>query len=196
MELITILNRCHHFRGFVYHQARLTSDPRALRSPCGRASVPPPSAHAAIRPHPATINSPNGALSSSRCGLLHLPVVRHAARRLPSLRCQRRRRSPLARWQTYLNRSRHVVPGPLGAPPVLERNRRGVSLPGRRSSMPSSTLSPGASNTGLWDRSMPPAWTRSNTPTATGTRRSSVLTFSRKPFSNFGNTVRLGRQVP
>src|SRR5881392_997135 len=26
MELITILNRCHRFRGFVYHRARFTSD--------------------------------------------------------------------------------------------------------------------------------------------------------------------------
>jgi hypothetical protein len=26
MELITILNRCHHFRGFVYDRARFTPD--------------------------------------------------------------------------------------------------------------------------------------------------------------------------
>lgn len=26
LQLITILNRCHHFSGFVYHQARFGSD--------------------------------------------------------------------------------------------------------------------------------------------------------------------------
>ena len=30
MELITILNRCHRFRGFVYHQARFTSDHKSI----------------------------------------------------------------------------------------------------------------------------------------------------------------------
>jgi transposase len=30
MELITILNRCHHFRGFVYHRARFTPDHKSI----------------------------------------------------------------------------------------------------------------------------------------------------------------------
>jgi transposase len=30
MELITILNRCHHFRGFVYHHARFTMDRKSI----------------------------------------------------------------------------------------------------------------------------------------------------------------------
>jgi transposase len=30
MELITILNRCHRFRGFVYHGARFTSDHKSI----------------------------------------------------------------------------------------------------------------------------------------------------------------------
>ena len=30
MELITILNRCHHFRGFVYHQARFSADHKCI----------------------------------------------------------------------------------------------------------------------------------------------------------------------
>jgi hypothetical protein len=30
MELLTILNRCHHFRGFVYHGARFTSDSKSI----------------------------------------------------------------------------------------------------------------------------------------------------------------------
>src|ERR1041385_1378368 len=30
MELLTILNRCHHFRGFVYHRARFTPDRKSI----------------------------------------------------------------------------------------------------------------------------------------------------------------------
>ena len=30
MELITILNRCHRFRGFVYHRARFNSDHKSI----------------------------------------------------------------------------------------------------------------------------------------------------------------------
>ena len=30
MELITILNRCHRFRGFVYHQARFSADKKSI----------------------------------------------------------------------------------------------------------------------------------------------------------------------
>jgi transposase len=30
MELITILNRCHRFRGFVYHQARFPADQKCV----------------------------------------------------------------------------------------------------------------------------------------------------------------------
>jgi len=29
MELITILNRCHHFRSFVYQHARLSADQKS-----------------------------------------------------------------------------------------------------------------------------------------------------------------------
>src|SRR6266536_6712664 len=30
MELITILNHCHHFRGFVYHHARFAPDKKTI----------------------------------------------------------------------------------------------------------------------------------------------------------------------
>jgi transposase len=43
MELITILNRCHRFPGFVYHGAKFSSDKKALevrvRPRCGSAAV-------------------------------------------------------------------------------------------------------------------------------------------------------------
>ena len=30
MELTTILNRCHHFRGFVYKHARFSTDKKSI----------------------------------------------------------------------------------------------------------------------------------------------------------------------
>src|SRR5215471_18077765 len=30
LQLITILNRCYHFRGFVYHRARITTDQKSI----------------------------------------------------------------------------------------------------------------------------------------------------------------------
>lgn len=61
MELITILNRCHRFREFVYHRARFTFDHKSIEISVRPASVPSPSAHAAVRTRPATINFPSGA---------------------------------------------------------------------------------------------------------------------------------------
>ena len=43
MELLTILNRCHHFRGFVYHRARFSPDHK-----CIEVSVRPRKRSAAI----------------------------------------------------------------------------------------------------------------------------------------------------
>jgi hypothetical protein len=52
MQLITILNRCHRFPGFVYHQARFSSDHRSIeiavrprkgsRAVCSRCHQPGP----------------------------------------------------------------------------------------------------------------------------------------------------------
>ena len=52
MDLITILNRCHHFRGFVYHHARFTPDHKSIEisvrprqgsaSHCSRCHQPAP----------------------------------------------------------------------------------------------------------------------------------------------------------
>jgi hypothetical protein len=56
MELITILNRCHRFRGFVYQQARFSVDKKSIEvAENDRARVPPhsarlPFAGARIRP--------------------------------------------------------------------------------------------------------------------------------------------------
>ena len=52
LQLITILNRCHHFPGFVYHQARFSSDHKSIeiavrprkgsRAVCSRCHQPEP----------------------------------------------------------------------------------------------------------------------------------------------------------
>ena len=74
MELTTILNRCHHFRGFVYEHARFSTDKRSievvLRPRKGSAAV----CSRCHFLHPATTNSRNAVLnlflsgdSSSSC---------------------------------------------------------------------------------------------------------------------------------
>jgi transposase len=64
-ELITILNRCHRFRGFVYQHAHFNADKKSIE-----VAVRPRKGSAAVcsrchLPAPVTTNSPNGALSSS-----------------------------------------------------------------------------------------------------------------------------------
>jgi hypothetical protein len=56
MELITILNRCHRFRGFVYQQAHFSADKksieagRPLAKGFGRSPLTLPLAGARLRP--------------------------------------------------------------------------------------------------------------------------------------------------
>ena len=63
LQLITILNRCHRFPGFVYQQARFSSDHQSIEIAVRPRKGPRPSVRAAISPPPATINSPNGVSS-------------------------------------------------------------------------------------------------------------------------------------
>jgi transposase len=48
MELITILNRCHRFRGFVYQHAYFSANKKSIEVASDRARVRPQSARAAI----------------------------------------------------------------------------------------------------------------------------------------------------
>jgi cytochrome c biogenesis protein CcdA len=68
MELITILNRCHRFRGFVYQQARFSVDKKSIevaeRPRKGSAALCSP----AICRRPDTTNSRSDVLSSFLCG--------------------------------------------------------------------------------------------------------------------------------
>ena len=67
MELITILNRWHRFRGFVYQHAYFSADKKSIE-----VAVRPRKGSAAVCSLPfagvVTTNSPNGALNSFPCG--------------------------------------------------------------------------------------------------------------------------------
>jgi hypothetical protein len=68
MELTTILNRCHHFRGIVYEHARFSTDKRSievvLRPRKGSATV----CSRCHLPAPGYDQLPSGASSLSLCG--------------------------------------------------------------------------------------------------------------------------------
>jgi len=67
LHVITILNRSHHFRGFVYQYARFASGHKSIEI-----AVRPRKGSVAIcsrchQPAPVTINSLSGATNSSLC---------------------------------------------------------------------------------------------------------------------------------
>ena len=65
MELITILNRRHRFRGFVYHGARFTSDQkRQIRARMRSAAI----CSRRHQPAPGNDQLPERGFGSSRCG--------------------------------------------------------------------------------------------------------------------------------
>jgi hypothetical protein len=124
MELITILNRCHRFRGFVYQHAYFSADQkrievsRAAAQGFGRSLLALPFAGARLRP-------PRRAALRvhSLVGVSRLPSVHHAARRLsPLWRCRCRRTSK-GRRQTHPDQGLHALPSPVGAATVMERDR-------------------------------------------------------------------------
>jgi hypothetical protein len=55
LQGITILNRRHHFRGFVYQYDRFAFDHKASKSPCGRAKARWRFVPAAISRRPAVL---------------------------------------------------------------------------------------------------------------------------------------------
>jgi hypothetical protein len=122
-ERITILNRCHRFRGFVYQPAWHRSG-RATAQGFGRSLLALPFCR-----RPVTTNSPNGALSSSPLGASRLPSesVRYAARRVSPLRRCGCRRSSLGRRQMPTDQSLHALTSPLAAAMVVETDGGGIS---------------------------------------------------------------------
>ena len=127
LQLITILNRCHRFPGFVYRNARFSPDHKSIEI-----AVRPRKGSAAVCSRCRQPAPGYDQLSERRFefipfrGFLGFSALLHAARRLPNLPGGRRRGSAVGRRKAYADPSVHAVSGPLGAPPVVERNRRGV----------------------------------------------------------------------
>src|SRR5690242_14961441 len=127
MELITILNRCHRFRGFVYQHAHFSADKKSIE--------------VAVRPRKG---------SAAICSRCHLPApgydqlaerrfefiplwgflvfLLYTMRRVDCRRCcVWLSKSPLGRRQTHTDQSLHAIPGPLGTATVMERDGGGSS---------------------------------------------------------------------
>ena len=68
MELTTILNHCHHFRGFVYQYARFGPDKKTIEVAIRPWRARRPSPRVARNQRQVTINFPSGALSSFLSG--------------------------------------------------------------------------------------------------------------------------------
>src|SRR6202051_2095748 len=128
LQLITILNRCHRFPGFIYQQARFSSDHKSIEI--------------AVRPRKGW------AAVCSRChepapGYDQLPERRfefipfwgflvfllYSMRRVQCPRCQAVvvEEVPWGDGKRTLTPRVHVVSGPLGSPALVEGSRRDVS---------------------------------------------------------------------
>src|SRR5712691_1639527 len=85
MELITILNRCHRFQGFVYQHARFSPDKKSIE-----VLVRPRKGSAAICSRCHQIAPGYDQLAERRVhspvGFFRLPSLHDAARELPPLR--------------------------------------------------------------------------------------------------------------
>ena len=95
MELITILNACHRFRGFVYHRATFSPDHKSIEI-----SVRPRKGSTAVcsrchQPAPGYDQLAERRFEFIPLWIFRLPAVRHAAGGLPPLSRRRRRRSSL-----------------------------------------------------------------------------------------------------
>jgi hypothetical protein len=127
MELITILNRCHHFRGFVYEHARFSRNATTIevtvRARRGSAAI-------CSRCH---LSAPGyDQLAERRFEFIPLwgyfVFLLYPMRRVDTpLRRRRRGRSPLGRRQAHPDQGLYALPSPLGAPPFLEGNGRSLS---------------------------------------------------------------------
>jgi carboxypeptidase C (cathepsin A) len=137
MELITILNRCHRFRGFVYQQAHFSADKKSTEvavrlhkgsvAICSRRHLPAPG---------------DDQLGERRFefialwGFLVFLLYTMRSGRLSPLRRRHRRKSFLGRRQTHINQSPHALPSPLGAAAVMRGRRHrtiAAQIAGQRS---------------------------------------------------------------
>ncbi len=146
MELITILNRCHHFPGFVYWHARFGPDKKTIEI--------------AVRPRKGSTAVCSGCHQPAP-GYDHLPERRfefipfwgfvvfllYSMRRVDCRRCNTVfvEEVPVGRRQASVDESLYAVPRPLGAQTFVEGNRRIVSyFMGQGARRRRNTLSPRA----------------------------------------------------
>jgi hypothetical protein len=128
MELIAILNRCHRFRGFIYHHAHFSADKKSIEvavrprkgstAVCSRCHLPAPG-YDQLAERRFEFIPP--------VGVSRLFSVRHATRRLSPLRRCGCRRSSLGQRQMHTDQSLHALPSPLGEATVMERDGGGLS---------------------------------------------------------------------
>ena len=128
MELITILNRCHRFRGFVYHRARFTSDHRSIEI-----SVRPRKRSAAVcsrchQPAPGYDQLPERRFEFIPLWGFFVFLL-YAMRRVDCRPCGAVvvEEVPWGDGKRTLTRAHMCYSWPAGAPLVLERNRRSFS---------------------------------------------------------------------
>src|SRR3954464_1195180 len=165
LQLITILNRCHRFRGFVYQQAGFSSDHKSIEI-----SVRPRKGSKAIcsrchQPAPGYDQ-----LAERRFEFIpfwgFLVFLLYAMRRVVCRRCKAvvveevpwsdGKRSLTKAYMLFLARWARRLLG--------RKLPRRFALPGTRSSMRSNTWSAGAWNTGCSAGSTPSVSMRSSTP--------------------------------
>src|SRR3954469_3461725 len=119
MELITILNRCHRFRGFVYQHAHFSTDKKSIEvavrprkgsaAVCSRCHLPAPGYDQLAERRFEFI--PLWGFSSSFC------TVHYAARQPSPLRNGGCRGSSLARRQAHTDQSNMGAATLTGRPP-------------------------------------------------------------------------------
>src|SRR5450631_3302952 len=141
LQLITILNRCHRFPGFVYHQARFSSDHKSIEI-----DVRPRKRSAAVcsrchQPAPGYDQLPERRFEFIPFWGFFVFLL-YAMRRGDCRRCGAVvvEEVPWGDGKHTLTRALHAVPGPLGTSPVPGKEPpKRFALPGRRFSMPHET---------------------------------------------------------
>jgi len=125
MELITILNRCHRFRGFVYQHAHFSADKKSIE-----VAVRPRKGSAAVcsrchLPGPVTNNSPNDTLSSFSCGGFSSSFCTPCGGSTVAAAAL----SPSKKFPGAMAnaQSLHALLRPLGAATIMERDGGGLS---------------------------------------------------------------------
>jgi len=134
MELLTILNHCHHHRGFVYQNARFGPDKKSIEVDVRPRKGSKQSARGATSLRRVTIVFPSGALSSSLsgefwfsfcigCGVSTAAIAAYWWKRSPGAMRLRTCRGEHQLTRAYtLAYVPYAVFGPLGAEVVLEGN--------------------------------------------------------------------------